>query len=177
MRTIILLILLRIVAFPCFAQEKNADSIAADNFKWEETKLVYDQLFIFSDNSLYGTPDYLGAAFFNQPLFPENNWKIDFDALKRDRPVAGFSMLYGYVPSFGVFSIMNQARYQVNGRFSVGGNSFSGSSLFDPMPLNRPFNERGVKGVSMFMEYKVSNKFTFGVRVEMINHQPLFPIP
>ncbi|HBL77439.1 MAG: hypothetical protein A2W90_21275 [Bacteroidetes bacterium GWF2_42_66] len=180
MRSIILLIIVFNIAFSCYSQEENEDSLIMSDFELKEKKLFYDQLFIFSDNSLYGDLIRFDAAFFNQPLFPETNWKIDFNALKNlftANTPNNYSMFYGYNPFFSSFSIMNQARYQINDRLSIGGNSFSGSSIFDPMPMNRPFNERDIKGASMFLEYKVSKKFKIGTRIDVMNQKSMFPAP
>jgi hypothetical protein len=180
MRPVILLMVILNIVFTCYSQEKSSDSIRMDNLERKEKKLFYDQLFVFSDNSLYGNLIRYDADFFNQPLFSESNWKIDFNAMENPFvPGASnrYSIVYGYQPLFGYYSIMNQARYQINDRFSIGGNSFAGSSLFDPMPLNRPFNEMDIKGASMFLEYKVSKKFKIGARIDVTNQRTLFPAP
>ncbi len=177
MRSIILLLIILNAASACYSQEK-IDSMNVNDFELKEKKLFYDQLFMFSDNSLYGDLIQFNTAFFNQPLLPDTNWKIDFNALENPfAPASTSSIFYGYQPFFGSFSIMNQARYQINNRLSIGGNSFSGSSIFDPVPLTRPFNERNINGASMFLEYKVSKKFKIETRVSVSHRGSIFPAP
>ena len=176
MKAIILLIFFLNVFF-CYSQENRKDSIVANNFEGMEKELFYDQFPVYP-GSLSGDFLQFKPSFLNPLFLPETNWKIDFNALENPfAPAITSSMVYGYQPFFGSFSIMNQARYQINNRLSIGGNSFSGSSIFDPVPLNRPFNERNINGASMFLEYKVSKKFKIETRVTVTNRESMFPAP
>ena len=162
------------------SQELQTDSLEMNNFMKLEKKLFYDDLFYFSDNSLYGDLIDFKSAFFKQPLFSETNWKIDFNSFTNPFSMPNQSMnsfSIGFNPAFGQFSVVNQARYQINDKLSIGGNSFAGSSIFNPMPMNRPFNEMDIKGASMFMEYKVSKKFKIETRISVTNRDPMFPLP
>ncbi len=166
------------VVFSCYSQENTVDSLKTDDFGLLERNLFYTDLFNFSENSLYGGLIQFNSAFFTQPLFPETNWTIDFSTL--DNPFSpGYQKFVpftiGFNPFYGSFNIMNQARYQINDKLSIGGNSYAGSSIFDPMPMNRPFNERDIKGASMFLEYKVSKKFKIETRVSVNRH--VSPLP
>lgn len=180
MSKFLILSFLLIYAIKSNSQELQTDSLEMNNFVKLEKKLFYDDLFYFSDNSLYGDLIDFKSAFFKQPLFPETNWKTDFDSFKNpfsipNQSIKNFSI--GFDPMFGQFSVMNQARYQINDKFSIGGNSFAGNSIFNPMPMNRSFNEMDIKGASMFMEYKVSKKFKIETRVSVTNRDSMFPLP
>lgn len=179
MYKISLLFFLLASAVNCNSQELRSDSLEVNNFMEMERELYYSDLFNFSDNSLYGGLIGFKSAFFKQPLTTETNWKIDFSAFTNPFSIANQAQNIGigYNPMFGQFSIMNQARYQISDKFSIGGNSFAGSSIFDPMPMNRPFNEMGIKGASMFMEYKVSKKLKIETRVSVTNRDSMFPFP
>ena len=177
MKNFFLFSILLVVTAACFSQETQKDSLATNDFLKLERKLFYNELFNFADNSLYGGLIDFKSAFYKQPLFPESNWKTDFNSMENPFPISNQSVRIGYDPMFSQFSIMNQARYQINDKFSIGGNSFSGSSIFNPMPINRPFSEMEIKGASMFMEYKVSKKFKIETRVSVSNRNSMFPAP
>jgi hypothetical protein len=67
--------------------------------------------------------------------------------------------------------VFNQATYQLNDKFSVGGNSFGAQSVFDRPKINSSINEMSTKGASMFMQYKVSKNFKVETRVSVSSHK------
>lgn len=161
----------------CFSQEFKNDTLNVVDYQLQERKLFYTDLFNFSENSIYGDLIPFNSAFYKQPLFPETNWKIDFDAFMSPFTSMNQIIYPGYFPLYGSYQVLNQARYQINSKFSVGGNSFIGNSVFNPIPMNNPFGNNDIKGASMFMEYKVSKKFKIETRVSISNNNSMFPVP
>lgn len=64
-------------------------------------------------------------------------------------------------------TIFSQGSYQLNDKFRVGGYSFGGNSVFSaPLP-NQNFNNFDFRGSTLFMEYKVSDKFKIETRISV----------
>lgn len=64
-------------------------------------------------------------------------------------------------------TIFSQGSYQINDKFKVGGYSFGANSIFSaPLP-NQNLNNFDFRGSTLFMEYKVSDKFKIETRVSI----------
>lgn len=179
MKFTIVTIFLLFAALHTFAQKAEVDTLIVPDFELKERKMFYDQLFDFSDNSIYGGLIENKADFFKQPLISDTNWKIDFNSIQNpfSIPTDNSSFSFGFNPFFNSFSITNQARYQISDKFTVGGNSFVGNSVFSPSLMNKYSDNWDIKGASMFMEYKVSKKFKIETRFTVTNQSSDFPLP
>ena len=111
---------------------------------------------------------------YNQPLLPDYTRNLD---LKR---YLGKSMdiSYSYISSGSMFNpflssvhVFNQSMYQLNDHFSFGGNSFGAQSVFDQPKLNPSIQDMSIKGASMILQYKVSDKVKVQTRVSISTHQ------
>lgn len=71
------------------------------------------------------------------------------------------------VPFMQNGTIFSQGSYQINDKFKVGGYSFGANSIFSaPLP-NQNLNNFDFRGSTLFMEYKVSDKFKIETRVSV----------
>ena len=64
-------------------------------------------------------------------------------------------------------TIFSQGSYQLNDKFRVGGYSFGGNSVFSAPFPNQNINNFDFRGSTLFMEYKVSDKFKIETRVSV----------
>jgi len=64
----------------------------------------------------------------------------------------------------------------LNDRLKVGGNRFGANSVFDAPAMNPAIQKMSIQGASMFMQYKISDKFKVETRVSISNQKsPLTP--
>ena len=108
---------------------------------------------IFPD--LFTVPD---LSIYRQPLLPEYNKNLDFS--KFLYPGRGrFDFRHEEFPLIlPLGRVFNQSALQLSDKILVGGNSFGARSIFEQPKLNPSMNDFSVKGASMFMQYKVSDK-------------------
>jgi len=118
--------------------------------------------------------DLFDEAIFNQPLLPDYSKNLDLKKYLNfaKSSTESFSTV-GYIvsPFYTNGIVFNQATYQLNDKFSVGGNSFGAQSVFDNPRMNSSINDMSTKGASMFMQYKVSKNFKVETRVSISNHK------
>ena len=80
-----------------------------------------------------------------------------------------FNRHAGIVPSAfmrdGV--VLSGASYKLNNRFSMGGYSFGGNSVFTAPFPNQGFNQFDVRGSTIFMQYNISKKFKIETRINV----------
>lgn len=72
------------------------------------------------------------------------------------------------------FHVFNEANYRLNEKFLFGGNNFGTGSILEPPLINQSINDMSLKGASMFLQYKVNDKFKVETRISITNKQ--FPI-
>lgn len=99
----------------------------------------------------------------------QSGWTILRSAIDPFSP--GISMVpfsTGFAAPFpGNGRIFNQATYQFNEKWILGGNSF-GMSMFPGAPAaGRGMNQWNFRGASMFMEYKVSKNVRIGAGISV----------
>lgn len=133
-----------------------------------EYDFLYQELFNFDPASTFGplVPD---LNFMHNKAYGLTN-TLGFDASKGITRVSVpkyLSVMPGY-PLLNSFFVLNEATYRLNNKFTLSGNSFSAKSIFDPS-LNQNFNTMGIKGASMFLQYKVSKNFHVGGGVSISN--------
>jgi hypothetical protein len=63
--------------------------------------------------------------------------------------------------------VLSGASYKLNSRFSMGGYSFGGNSVFTAPFPNQGFNQFDVRGSTLFMQYNVSKKFRIETRINV----------
>ena len=64
-------------------------------------------------------------------------------------------------------TIFSEGSYQINKNLRLGGYSFGGNSIFSAPSPNQNLNNFDVRGSTLFMEYKVSDKFKIETRVRV----------
>lgn len=109
---------------------------------------------------------------FNQPLIPGYQKNLDF--LKYLNPSTGINTSYtrmgsAFHPVFPFGQVFSQSAYRLNDRLVVGGNSFGAQSVFDLPQLNPTIHDMSIKGGSMFIEYKVNDRFKVQTRIGISN--------
>jgi len=171
MKSTIFLIFLYFSGLTVFAQTDSA-KVSTVN---PEFDFIYRELFNFLPNSTFGE------------LAIEEPSLSTFDFNWQPNPVVDFSSFTSH-PSFSIanhhftyfnpfvssLSITNQAHYQLSDKFMFGGNSFAGNSIFNPLPANSSFKDMNIRGASMFLEYKVSDKFKIGGSFSISNQNHPF---
>ncbi len=105
---------------------------------------------------------------FNDYLF--GKWKADYSYSFQPGNI-GFNNHPGFINLFiHSGTVFNQSAYKLSDKFTLGGNSFAGKSIFStPLPnvMNKNYDFRGA---SMFLQYKVSKNFKIETRVSVTNH-------
>jgi hypothetical protein len=156
-----------------YAQEEMQTDSAKNRFDPQLLAPVYEQLQpsgtpIFPD--FFTVPN---LSIFRQPLLPEYNKNLDFSKFlspSQNRFTFRQEEFSTFLSSGRVF---NQSSIHLNDKFLVGGNSFGARSIFEQPKLNPSMNDFSVKGASMFMQYKVSDKFKVQTRISISNgHAP-----
>jgi hypothetical protein len=160
--------------FIAFSQADSA-KVGAVNPEYD---FVYRELFNFLPGSTFGEIQFDKTPLLNKNFnFNLNSGPIiDFNSFSE---IKTFS-LYGQLPYFNPFinslSITNQAHYQLNDKLTFGGNSFSGNSIFNPLPANPSLQNMSFRGASMFMQYKLSPKFKVSGSFSISNqNHPFIP--
>jgi len=131
-----------------------------------EKPLIIDEPFSMDEVNL------IDKSMFHQPLLPDYSSNLDFlKQLKSSGITTESHFTSGIVsPFFDFGKVFNQAIYSLNNHFSFGGNSFGAHSIFDRPKINSSIQDMSIKGASMFIQYKVSDKFKIQTRVSITNH-------
>ncbi len=114
----------------------------------------------------------LDISIFDQPLLSDYNKNLDFiKNLNQSKTTSSSHNFEGFPfsPVFPFGHVFNQSSYQVNNRVSIGGNSFGTRSAFEPPKLNSSIQDMSIKGASMFIQYKVNDRFKVQTRVSISN--------
>lgn len=139
---------------------------------------------------LYAEPDILYRQFpvgilpLGELMQPVNMPKLNFDDALSQYQSPGLTdysfdnwHLNNFYPGyFGISpapflrngTIFSQGSYQLNDKFRVGGYSFGGNSIFSAPFPNQNTGNFDFRGSTLFMEYKISDKFKIETRVNMI---------
>ncbi len=130
----------------------------------------------FNDSFSTDEINLIDRSMFLQPLLPDYSGNLDF--LKHiNTPGLTTNSVFttGIISPFLTYgNVFNQAIYKATNRFSFGGNSFGAQSIFDQPKLNTSIQDMSIKGASMFIQYKVSDKFKIQTRVSITNHSSPF---
>ena len=159
-----------LVVVPSFAQRDSVElSVAHPEYDY-----IYQEMFNFSENSLFGelnfSPEYSPVLNLKlqQPLVIDFNIYDSFNTITLKNSLPVFS------PFINSLAITNQAHYKLSDKLTIGGNSFSANSIYNPLPLNPSIKDMSIRGASMFLEYKISDKFRVGGSFSISNQSTPF---
>lgn len=173
MKSFILLICLLVSGLASFAQ---TDSVKVSVAK-PEFDFMYQELFNFSPSSTFGAlkfekePPLLSKQFgFSKDFF------INYNPFSLSKTLTFSNQFPVFSPFINSLSITSEGDYRLNDKFTLGGNSFTGNSIFNPLPLNPSMQDMNIHGATMFLQYKISNKFKVSGGVTISNHDgPFIP--
>ena len=170
----LLIIIFIFSGFVAFAQADSAKAAAIN----PEYDFIYRELFNFSPGSTFGSLQLEQPSLLNQKFdFSINSGPvINFNSFSNQKTISLSNQLPFFNPFVNSFSITNQAYYKLNDQFILGGNSFSGNSIFNPLPANASFQDMSIRGASMFLQYKLSPKVKVSGSFSISNQQhPFLP--
>jgi len=124
-----------------------------------------------------GTIQFFDHSIFNESLLPDYRKNLDFKKYLNNPIITSFQLnsLGNYFnPFLTNETIFNQSLYRLGDRLSFGGNSFGARSVFDRPVLNPEIQDMNIKGATMFIQYKVSDKFKIETRVSISNRKSPF---
>lgn len=174
MKRFILMIISSCVMLFASAQEEIVlDSIPKIQHENEVWKPAMNKPLLFDESFSLGKANLVRESMFDQPLLPDYRRNLDFkkDLGKFSEPgFSSYSTGFSIHPFFSSVQVFNQSTYRLNDHFSFGGNSFGAQSVFDQPKINQTIQDMSTKGASMFIEYKVSDKFKVQTRVSISNH-------
>lgn len=174
MRWFTLTIIFSCAVLFAFAQEEIVlDTISKYKGEVDTRQFTIGKPLLSDDSFVPEKLNLFDNSLFTQPILPSWNKNLDFlkylgsSGLSTESyTISGF----GYSPFLLNGKVFNQATYRLNERFSFGGNSFGGQSVFDKPKLNPAIQDMNTKGASMFLQYKVSKNFKVEGRVSISNH-------
>lgn len=163
-----------------YAQEEiRFDSIPKIRIGIEPEMLKMENPLIFEDSFPMESFNMSYESMFNQPLLPDYNKSLHLKRYLRSSlnvNITGCSWGSYFNPYVSSVQIFNQSSYRLNDRLSIGGNSFGARTIFDTPVMNPGIQDMNLRGASMFMQYKISDKFKVETRFSISNHKsPLEP--
>ena len=176
MRRFILFLISFCAALFASAQEEIFfDSIPKQHPGLRPEQRIIESSIGFDETAFPNHFNLLDNTVFDQPLIPAYQKNLDF--LKYLNPSPRISSSYSltgsaFHPVFPFGQVFNQSAYRLNERFVVGGNSFGAQSVFDRPQLNSTIQDMSIKGASMFIEYKVNDRFKVQTRIGISNRSP-----
>ena len=175
MKRFILLIISSCAMLFVYAQEEIVlDSIPKIRNGVEVRQLIPEKPTVFDDSFSKEGISLFDKSTFNLPRFNNFSKIPDFSKLISQSKITSESFSiqgFGFSPFYSTGAIFNQATYRLNDRLSVGGNSFGAQSVFDQPKMNPTIQDMSMKGASMFMQFKISDKFKVETRVSISNQQ------
>lgn len=173
MRRFILLLISSCAALFVSAQEEIfSDSISVEYQEIKVRQPILERTLNFDETAFPTEFNLLDPSIFDQPLLPDNNKNLDFIKYLKPSKTPGFSHYSEWTsfnPIYPFGHVFNQSSYMVNDRISIGGNSFGARSAFEPPKLNSSIQDMSIKGASMFIQYKVNDRFKVQTRVSISN--------
>lgn len=126
-----------------------------------EYEFIYRELFNFSPNSTFGNIELATVPHFlpNYRFHPDIMFDVHSFLGMKSISLSNQSPYMN--PFLNSFMITSQADYRLNDRFTLGGNSFAGNSIFSPLPASS-LQDMSIRGASMYLQYKISEKFKIG---------------
>lgn len=178
MKRFILFVISCCVVIYSYAQEEiRFDSIPKSRIGQELEMLSPAKQLLFEDSFPTESFNLKDESMFNQPLLPDFNKNLD---LKKylgspiNVSITGYSWGSYFNPFISSVQIFNQGSYRLNDKLSIGGNSFGARTIFDAPVMNPGIQNMNIRGASMFMQYKISDKFKVETRVSISGHKSPF---
>lgn len=173
MRRLILILISSCTALLVTAQEDfSLDSIAKMPPEIKVRQPIIEQTSNFDETSFADEFKLTDNSIFHQPLLPDYNKNLDFTKyiyLSKATSFSYYSVGSSFHPVFPFGHIFNQSSYKLNNRLIIGGNSFGARSVFNLPKLNSTIQDMSIKGASMFMQYKVNDRFKIQTRISISN--------
>lgn len=173
MSRLFLILILSCSAFYVSAQDKNfSDSTSIIPYEIKVGQPVMERMLDFNQTSFPEEITFSDISIFNQPLLPDHNKNLDFSKYLNPKQISFSTNYYAGFSNHSIFSfghVFNQSAYQLNDRLMFGGNSFGARTIFEAPKLNSSIHDMSIKGATMFMEYKVTDKFKVQTRVSISN--------
>jgi hypothetical protein len=161
-----------------YAQEEiRFDSIPKNKISLEPEMVSPVKPLIFEGTFPMDSFNLTDETMVNQPLLPDFNKNLDlkkYPGTSLNLNISGNSWGSYFNPYLSSFQIFNRGSFRLNERFSVGGNSFGARTIFDAPVMNPGIQNMNVRGASMFMQYKISDKFKVETRFSISNHKSPF---
>ena len=160
------------VLFVSAQEEIFSDSISVEHQEIKFRQPIMERTMNFDETAFPNEFNLLDPSIFNQPLLPDYNKNLDFIKYLKPSKTTGFTQYsegFPFNPGFLYGHVFNQSSYQVNNRISIGGNSFGARSAFETPKLNSTIQDMSIKGASMFIQYKVNDRFKVQTRVSISN--------
>lgn len=158
--------------FTWFSGHAQPDSVKL-NVSVPEYDFLYKELFNFDPASTFGglmpVPSFTFrklTATETQPFVLNFYRQIPSGTTR----VANQFSLRSPSPFMNSFFVQNAATYRLSEKLFLNGNSFSGNSIFIPLPANPDLKDMSLRGASMFLQYKVSKNFHIGGGLSVIHH-------
>ena len=102
---------------------------------------------------------------FDLSAYLKNRWVVTYTS---GNGLPFFPSALFFTPVWG--TLFNQAVFQASDKLKIGGNSFGINSLLHaPLPSGNGGNY-DYRGISVFMEYKVTNNFRIGGSISVAGH-------
>ena len=157
----------------CLMVFAQTDSTNVSTLK-PEYDFMYHELFNFQPNSTFGELKFQPEApLLNLNLNLNQGLVIDYNLFSGMQNIRLSN--YSYInPFINSFSITNQGYYKLNDKLMMGGNSFAGNSIYNPLPVNSSIQEMSIRGATMFLQYKISKNVRVGGGVSISNQDALF---
>lgn len=145
------------------AQEQPVDSLKLELSKPLQSELFLSEPIFSPDSIVLFSFDDRFPQLFGQVVLSREKWMFDIDGFEKKFEPLNFSLSpIMYSPPGTSLFVLNQAVYQVNDRFSIGGNSVGWKH--GAGNIGSPFEPLNFNAASMFFEYKVSKKFSIGAQ-------------
>lgn len=157
--------------FTWLTAHAQSDSVKM-NVRVPEYDFLYQELFNFEPTSTFGGVTSVLSFQIPKLTIPETPFILNFykqSAAGTTLVTNQFSLL-SPSPFMNAFVVQNGATYRLNDKFFLSGSSFSGNSIFNPVPANAGLKDMSIRGASMFLQYKVSKKFHIGGGVSVTSY-------
>ena len=169
MKSIVIGLVLIFQVIACYAQ--------SDSVRYEtnpaEIDFYYRELYNFRPGSTFG-PLIPNPPALQQKFDLSQSLVIDFSTFPSYKTVSLSTHFPAFHPFINAVSVHNFAEYSLGNRLKYGGTGYSANSVFNPFPLNPEFKNMNMRGVSMFLEYKVSKNVRIGGSIHVNSQQGLY---
>ena len=175
MKRFVLMIISSCAMLFAYAQEEIVlDSISKIRNVTEARQLIPKKPTVFDDSFSKEGFHMVDKSMFNPLHFSNFSKNPDFSKQMNQSKISSESFSiqgFGFSRFYSTGAIFNQVTYRLNDRLSFGGNSFGAQSVFEQPKMNSTIQDMSMKGASVFMQFKISDKFKVETRVSIYNQQ------